>query len=147
MFQDQDEFFLIFQGVCYSYDMNTKRYDTNSNNFQWDWTSSKVKYYDGTNKQGFQGSRSKKWEIIGFMGSNMLFNKDGVVFSTPFARSYPIGYGGESGTIILKKEGPDEFIIADGKWRKDSTDYLQNLAGSAIAKGTFYVGVDRTRYI
>ena len=128
-----------FQGVCYSYDMSTKRYNTNSDNFQWDWMSSKVKYYDGRNKRAFQGAgESRKWEIIGFMGSNMLFNDDGVVFSTPFARSYPIGYGGESGTIILKKEGPNEFIIADGKWRKDSTDFLQNLAGTAIAKGNFY---------
>ena len=120
--------------------MNKTRYDTNSDNFQWDWTSSKVKYYDGRNKRTFQGAgRSRKWEIIGFMGSNMLFNNDGVVFSTPFARSYStggtaIGYGGESGTIILKKD--NDFIIADGKWRKPSN--LQNLAGTAIAKGNFY---------
>ena len=32
----------------------------------------------------------------------------------------------------------DEFIVADGKWRKDNTDFLQNLAGTAIAKGNFY---------
>ena len=136
------DFFVIFQGVCYSYDMNENRYDTNSDNFQWDWTSSKVKYYDGRNKRTFQGAGiSRKWEIIGFMGSNVLFNEDGVVFSTPFARSYStsgtaIGYGGESGTIILKKD--NDFIIADGKWRKTSTDFLQNLAGTAIAKGNFY---------
>ena len=148
------DFFVIFQGVCYSYDMNKKRFDTNSDNFQWDWTSSKVKYYDGRIKQTFRGARtSRKWEIIGFMGSNVLFNEDGVVFSTPFARSYStggtaIGYGGESGTIILKKDNND-FIIADGKWRKTSTDdHLQNLAGSAVAKGNFYgTGVDRNRYI
>ena len=122
--------------------MNMKRYNTNStDNFQWDWTSSKVKYYDGKNKQIFQGAgRSRKWETLGFMGSNLLFNDDGVVFSTPLARSYSLGYGSESGTIILKKEGPNEFIIADGMWQKDfrSRDYLQNLAGSAIAKGNFY---------
>ena len=127
--------------------MKKTRYDTNSDNFQWDWTSSKVKYYDGRNKRTFQGAGiSRKWEIIGFMGSNVLFNEDGVVFSTPFARSRPgIGYGGESGTIILKKD--NDFIIADGKWRKTSTDYLQNLAGSAIAKGNFYgrTGVERSR--
>ena len=82
------------------------------------------------------------------MGANFLFNEDGVVFGTPLARSFQIGYGSESGTIMLKKERSDEFIIADGKWRKDSTDYLQNLAGSAIAKGHFYgTGVDQTRYI
>ena len=85
------------------------------------------------------------------MGSNVLFNEDGVVFSTPFARSYSIdgpaiGYGGESGTIILKKDN-DDFIIANGKWQNTSPD-LQNLAGSAIAKGNFYgTGVDRNRYI
>jgi hypothetical protein len=127
--------------------MNMKRYDTNSDNFQWDWTSSKVKYYFGRSKRIFQGAgRSRKWEIIGFMGSNILFNEDGVVFSAPFARSYSIGYGGESGTIILKKDN-NEFIIADGKWGKTSTDYLQNLAGSAIAKGHFYggTGVERSR--
>ena len=132
--------------------MNENQYDTNSDNFQWDWTSStKVKYYDGRNKRTFRGAgKSRKWDIIGFMGSNVLFNEDGVVFSTPFARSYridgtAIGYGGESGTIILKKD--NDFIIADGKWRKTSTDYLQNLAGSAIAKGNFYgrTGVEGSR--
>ena len=107
--------------------MNKKRYNTNSDNFQWEWTSSKVKYYDGRIEQKFQGAGlSRKWEIIGFMGSNVLFNEDGVVFSTPFARSYLIGRnargcGCESGTIILKKDNND-FIIADGKWRKTSTD-------------------------
>lgn len=124
-----------FPGVCYSYDMTRNTYTTNTNkdNFQWDWTSSKVK-----------GSR--KWDIIGFMGSNILFNNDGVVFSTPFARSFP-QYGGESGTIVLKKGNDDEFIVADGKWRKPSTDNLQNLAGTAIAKGNFYgsTGVERSR--
>ena len=73
----------------------------------------------------------------------MLFNDDGVVFSTPFAR-HKIGYGSESGTIVLKKGNDDEFIVADGKWRKPSTDNLQNLAGTAIAKGNFY-GVERSR--
>ena len=89
-----------FPGVCYSYDMTRNTYTTNTNkdNFQWDWTSSKVK-----------GSR--KWDIIGFMGSNMLFNDDGVVFSTPFARTHRFGYGSESGTIVLKKDKVDEFII------------------------------------
>ena len=133
--------------------MSKNQYDTNSDNFQWDWTSSKVKYFDGSKKNTFKGARnSSKWEIIGFMGSDVLFNEDGVVFSTPFARSYSIdgpaiGYGGESGTIILKKEGPDEFIIADGKWRKISSDFLQNLVGSAIAKGNFYgrTDVERSR--
>ena len=132
-----------FLGVCYSYDMNSKRYDASSDNFQWDWTSSKVKFYDSRNVIKTFNSfskRSRKWDIIGFMGSNVLFNEDGVVFSTPFARSYGIGYGGESGTIVLRKDNDDEFIIANGKWKKDSTDYLQNLAGSAIAKGNFYTG-------
>ena len=74
------------------------------------------------------------------MGANVLFNEDGVVFSTPLARSFPNNYGSESGTIVLKKDKVDEFIIADGKWRKSSSDVLQNLAGSAIAKGNFYTG-------
>ena len=131
-------FFLYFLGVCYSYDTDSKRY-INNFNFQWDWTSSKVKYYDGRNKKTFQGAgESRRWEAINFMGANFLFNEDGVVFGTPLARSYPIWWGGESGTIILKKERSDEFIIANGKWIKDRTDYLQNLAGSAIAKGNFY---------
>ena len=128
-------------GVCYSYDMtrNTYTTNTNSDNFRWDWTSSKVKYYDGIIKRTFRGAgRSRKWEIIGFMGSNMLFNDDGVVFNTPVSRSYPNHYGGESGTIVLKKDDDDEFIIADGKWQKTSADSLQNLAGTAIAKGNFY---------
>ena len=131
-----------FPGVCYSYDMIRKKYDTNTNanNFQWDWNSNKVKIYNTNRRtETFRNTDvDGTWEIIGFMGTNVLFNEDGIVFSAPFARSNPIHYGGESGTIILKKERPDEFIIANGKWKKDSTDFLQNLAGSAIAKGTFY---------
>ena len=131
-----------FPGVCYSYDMIRKTYTTNTNadNFQWDWTSNKVKIYNTNRRtETFRNTDvDGTWEIIGFMGANVLFNEDGIVFGAPFARSNPIGYGGESGTIILKKNRPDEFIIADGKWQKDSTDFLQNLAGSAITKGTFY---------
>ena len=135
-----------FTGVCYSYDMTRNGYTTNTNtdNFQWDWTSSKVKFYRNGITQIFvqptksnPTPRNQDWELTGFMGANVLFNEDGVVFSTPLARSFPIGYGGDSGTIILKK-GNDEFIIADGKWRKDNTDFLQNLVGTAIAKGNFY---------
>ena len=155
-----------FPGVCYSYDMTS---NTNSDSllpplrYAWDWTSPNVKYYRNKNKKTFMeppeaelGIRALKrfkannpdqqWEMAGFMGANVLFNKDGVVFSTPLARSFSIGYGGESGTIILKKDN-DDFIIANGKWQKTSPD-LQNLAGSAIAKGNFYgTGVDWTRYI
>ena len=154
-----------FPGVCYSYNMNS---DTNLDSFQWDWTSPNVKYYRNGNEKTFMEPPNwdprypqkfikemqkfkdnypdQQWELAGFMGANVLFNKDGVVFSTPLARSFPIGYGGESGTIILKKDN-DGFIIANGKWQKTSPD-LQNLAGSAIAKGNFYgTGVDRNRYI
>ena len=150
-----------FPGVCYSHDMTKDTYNTNTNtdNFQWDWTSSKVKFYKNGIKytqRSLQPTKSRTrprsrprnqvWEVTGYMGANFLFNEDGVVFSTPLARSFQIAYGGESGTIILKK-GNDDFIIADGKWRKTSTDYLQNLAGSAIAKGNFYgrTGVERSR--
>ena len=140
---------MTFPGVCYSYDMTRNEYTTNTNtdNFQWDWTDSKVKFYRNEIRQRFvQPTKSnprpinQDWELTGFMGANVLFNKDGVVFSTPLARSFPINYGGESGTIVLKKDKVDEFIIADGKWRKPSTDFLQNLAGSAIAKGSFSTG-------
>ena len=132
--------------------MTRNKYTTNTNtdNFQWDWTSSKVKFFwNGITQRFLQPTKFKPkpsnqdWEMIGFMGANVLFNEDGVVFSTPLARSFP-HYGGESGTIILKKDN-DDFIIADGKWRKPSTDHLQNLAGSAIAKGNFY-GRSGSRY-
>ena len=86
------------------------------------------------------------------MGSNVLFNKDGIVFSTPLARSFKpnckrdckIPFGSESGTIILKSKD-NEFIIADGDdlWKKTGPDNLQGLAGTSFTKGKFY-GVDRT---
>ena len=68
-------------------------------------------------------------------------NDEGLVFSNPLALSYnegaQIGYGSESGTIILKKKDGN-FIIGDGKWRKEKADSLQSLAGSSMVRGNFY---------
>ena len=157
--------YLIYQnpaGVCYAYDSRTDRYETTrntKNNFQWNWQSTKVKYinHNGAEKikkydNGIQNDETKKWELIGPMGQNVLFNKDGIVFSTPLARSFQnpcykrgesrssckIPFGSESGTIILKSKGKDEFIIADGDWRKRGPDNLQGLAGTSFTKGKFY---------
>ena len=161
--------YLIYQnpaGVCYAYDSQTDRYETarnTKNNFQWNWQSTKVKYinHNGVEKikkydNGIQNDETKKWELIGPMGPNVLFNKDGIVFSTPLARSFQnpcykrgesrssckIPFGSESGTIILKSKDKDEFIIADGKWRKTGPDNLQGLAGTSFTKGKFYGVVD-----
>ena len=61
-------------------------------------------YNDGTN------DLARKWEVLGFMGPNFLYNDDGIVFNTPMARSYQSGGGSESGTIILKKEDGKIFL-------------------------------------
>ena len=49
-----------------------------------------------------------------------------------------IPYGSESGTLMLKMKDINDFIIADGKWRKNEDDHLQNLVGTSFTKGKFY---------
>ena len=141
---------------CYAYDIRNKNATETKNSFQWNWLDKKVKYFTGSqqNPKQFKDSvydETKTWEVIGPMGPNVLFNEDGIVFSTPFARSFrnpcerkgkdrencKISFGSESGTIILRKSDGD-FIIGNGKWRKDRKDNLQSLAGTSFAKGKFY---------
>ena len=81
-------------GVCYAYDISKKAYDQRDDSFHWDWTVSKIKYFDEQNKKrSFSTSSSKKnkWEVTGLMGPNVLFNKDGIVFGTPLARPWKTG--------------------------------------------------------
>ena len=49
-----------------------------------------------------------------------------------------IPFGSESGTLMLKMKDGNDFIIADGKWRKNEYDHLQNLVGTSFTKGKFY---------
>ena len=86
-------FSLVLVGVCYAYDVQRKRYDQENNNFQWDWKSDKVYYLNEDqrkrmNSDAIYYSSTRRWELLGPLGQNVLFNEDGIVFSTLFARSF-----------------------------------------------------------
>ena len=107
--------FTIILGACYQYDIEEEQYEA-SEGFLWKWnTDRSISYIDGSTKKSFFEDKSK-WTKLGFMGHNFLYNKDGIVFSTPLASSRHGGYGhyeSESGTLILKEEeGKKKFHAA-----------------------------------
>ena len=103
--------FTIILGACYQYDIEGEQYEA-SEGFLWKWeTDRSIRYFDGSTKKSFFDDKSK-WNKLGFMGHNFLYNDDGIVFSTPMALSASSRYeGSESGTLILKEEDGKNSII------------------------------------
>ena len=108
--------FTIILGACYQYDIEGEQYEA-SEGFLWKWkTDRSIRYFDGSTKKSFFDDKSK-WNKLGFMGHNFLYNNDGIVFSLPLAlsqsdknKNISIEGGSESGTIILKTETGKRFL-------------------------------------
>ena len=106
--------FTIILGACYQYDIEEEQYEA-SEGFLWKWnTDRSISYIDGSDKKKYDyenyDPEKSKWEKLGFMGHNFLYNDDGIVFSVPLALSQRSDSGSESGTIILKTETGKRFL-------------------------------------
>ena len=103
-------------GACYQYDIEEEQYEA-SEGFLWNWeTDRSISFFNGSNRKSFNepDKDKSKWEKLGFMGHNFLYNNDGIVFSTPMALSSgrygTVFDGSESGTLILKEEDGKKIL-------------------------------------
>ena len=105
--------FTMILGACYQYDIEEEQYEA-SEGFLWKWkTDSSIRFFNGSTKNDFYDDKSK-WNKLGLMGHNFLYNNDGIVFSTPMALSSgrygTVFDGSESGTLILKEEDGKKIL-------------------------------------